>query len=205
MKIYTFNSKVLTRNSKWLKEHGEPTPPTPSLPPYTIRMRFFDEVTPSFSNGTLTQVSSSPNVWDLTYENSDWDRLCINQYNLAEVIDANTTGVTDMSYAFMNCGSLASVPLFDTSAVINMDYMFNYCSSLTSVPLFNTSNVTSMEYMFRGCNNVQSGALALYQQASTQATPPNYHENTFLNCGSNTVTGAAELAQIPSDWGGTAS
>lgn len=28
---------------------------------------------------------------------------------------------------------------------------------------------------------------------------------TFYDCGRDTVTGAAELAQIPSDWGGTAS
>jgi hypothetical protein len=57
-----------------------------------------------------------------------------------------------------------------------------------------------MEYMFAGCSNVQSGALALYQQASSQATPPSTHIATFRGCGSNTVTGAAELAQIPSNW-----
>jgi hypothetical protein len=57
--------------------------------------------------------------------------------------------------------------------------------------------------MFRDCLNVQSGALALYQQASTQTTPPSDHSYTFTNCGKNTQTGAAELAQIPSSWGGT--
>jgi hypothetical protein len=57
-----------------------------------------------------------------------------------------------------------------------------------------------MNYMFGECVNVQSGALALYQQASTQTNPPSNHGGTFYNCGSNTTTGAAELAQIPSDW-----
>jgi len=47
---------------------------------------------------------------------------------------------------------------------------------------------------------VESGALALYQQASTQATPPAYHHYTFYRCGRDTTTGAAELAQIPSSW-----
>jgi len=57
-----------------------------------------------------------------------------------------------------------------------------------------------MDSMFKGCTGVESGALALYQQASSQDIPPTYHYQTFYNCGSNTTTGAAELAQIPSDW-----
>ena len=57
-----------------------------------------------------------------------------------------------------------------------------------------------MYYTFYNCYSVQSGALALYQQASTQATPPTDHRNTFTDCGINTQTGSAELAQIPNDW-----
>ena len=81
--------------------------------------------------------------------------------------------------------------------------MFRNCHSLTAVPLFDTSKVTNMQSMFNECINVQSGALALYQQASTQANPPLLHNSTFYNCGSNTQSGAAELSQIPSSWGGT--
>jgi hypothetical protein len=84
-----------------------------------------------------------------------------------------------------------------------MDSMFNSCSSLTTVPLLDTSSCTDMERMFSGCLYVQSGALALYQQASTQAIPPARHSDTFHDCGRNTTTGAAELAQIPTSWGGT--
>jgi len=42
----------------------------------------------------------------------------------------------------------------------------------------------------------------LYQQVSTQANPPSKsnHTRTFMKCGSDTQTGSAELAQIPSDW-----
>jgi len=57
-----------------------------------------------------------------------------------------------------------------------------------------------MSSMLVDCVNIQSGALALYRQASSQSTPPSKHSRTFQNCGSNTTTGAAELAQIPSDW-----
>ena len=112
----------------------------------------------------------------------------------------NTSAVTDMRSMFQGCTSLTSVPLFDTSSVPNMECMFASCSALTSIPLFDTSSVTNMKYMFWNCTNVETGALALYQQASTQTTPPSQHTGTFRNCGSNTVTGAAELAQIPSDW-----
>jgi surface protein len=104
---------------------------------------------------------------------------------------------------FKYCSSLTRVPLFDTSKATSMYDMFNGCTSLTSVPLFDTSNATTIGGMFSGCVAVKRGALALYQQASTQATPPNGY-NTFLNCGANTTTGAAELAQIPESWGGTA-
>ena len=112
----------------------------------------------------------------------------------------NTSSVTDMDQLFYGCSSLTSVPLFDTSSVTSMTDMLNACSSLTSVPLFNTSNVTSMFRTFYGCINVETGALALYQQASTQTNPPYTYSMAFRNCGSNTTTGAAELAQIPDDW-----
>ncbi len=116
----------------------------------------------------------------------------------------DTSSVTTMSSMFSNCSSLTTVPLFNTSNVENMKDTFYGCSSLTSVPLFNTSSVVFMGRMFLNCKKVQSGALALYRQASTQANPPSNHTDTFKNCGSDTTTGAAELAQIPSDWGGTA-
>ena len=367
-----------------------------NLPAYTMRLKFTDGVTPTFERGTATQVSSSPNVWDLTYSDSNWSGLIHDQTELLEVLGANTTGVTDMctwypipdqpssfttkglflnctkltkvalfdittakictdqqasfggmfngcssltsvpwfdtanctslrdlfngcssltsvpkfdtskvtnmSSMFSNCTSLTSVPLFNTSKVTDMRDMFHGCSSLTTVPLFNTTNVTDMGFMFYNCRNistvplfntskvtdmsymfmqgtsssslktiplfdtsnvtnmrsmlqanvgltsvplfdtsnvtnmtemlylcqgisslplfntskvvtmesafracagVKSGALALYQQASTQTTPPTNHSRTFENCGSRTTTGAAELAQIPSSWGGT--
>lgn len=252
--IYKIGNKILKIGGKLLTVSGgsptPPTPPTPSLPPYTIRLRYTEGKTPTFSKGTAVQVSSSPNIWDLTYENSDWSTLLRKQRNLLEVVDANTAGVTNMYYLFQNCIDmtsvqlfdtssvtdmtsmfmscrvlttvplfdtssvtntssmfqgctvLTSVPLLDTSSVTDMSYMFDSCGALASVPLFDTSSVANMEGMFSCCYNVESGALALYQQASSKAIVPT-HNGTFGDCGSNTVTGAAELAQIPGDWGGT--
>ena len=85
--------------------------------------------------------------------------------------------------------------------------MFYGCTSLTSIPAtLNTAACTTMSNMFNGCVNVQSGALALYQQASTQATPPKNYADCFKNCGSSADPSApihAEMAQIPESWGGT--
>ena len=53
---------------------------------------------------------------------------------------------------------------------------------------------------FYDCTKVETGALALYQQLSTQGIESSFHVRTFRNCGSETTTGAAELAQIPDDW-----
>lgn len=250
MKICAYNNKIMAVGGKWMEHTDQPEP---VLPPYTIRLKFTDGITPTFYKGTAVQVSSSPNIWDLTYRNSDWYELLNGQTNLLEVIGGNTTGVTGMSRLFYNCTNLSSVhlfdsstvtsmiwmfygctslttvpmfdtssaiamynmfhgctalttvPLFDTSSVIDMEMMFFECNNLTSVPLLDTSSATNMNSMFYGCYNVQSGALALYNQASSQATPPTDHNDTFTDCGRDTVTGAAELAQIPSSWGGTMS
>jgi len=112
----------------------------------------------------------------------------------------DTSSVTDMGEMFYGCSALTSVPVFDTSLCENMNAMFVNCSSLTTVPLLNTSSCTDMAYIFANCYKVKSGALALYQQASTQTTPPTYHNQAFLFCGRDTTTGAAELAQIPFGW-----
>ena len=207
--VYTFNNKVLknSANDKWLKKPADPLNPL-GLPPNTIRVKFNSGYTPPSTLGdTQTLVDSTNNIWDIYKDGTKLTMLAGNT-NLLEVLGANTSNITDMSYTFSSCTALTNVALFDTSNVTNMLGMFDmyYASgtaALASVPLFDTSKVTNMISMFYKCINVQSGALALYQQASSQANPPAQYTNAFGLCGSNTVTGAAELAQIPSSWGGT--
>lgn len=236
---------------------GKKDPYNPlNLPPFTIRIRFLYNHVPSMGD-SRTLVPDTNNVWDITYNNTDWSGLLYSERSwVGEVLGANTTGVTamgrrwavglfqynnnivtipifdtrsvtSMASMFYNCSKLVSVPLFDTSSCTDMTSLFDACPKLESVPLFNTSYCTGMQYMFRGCaslkqiplfdttkvtntswqfqgcTNVESGSLALYQQMSSQTNPPIYHDGTFTNCGRDTVTGAAELAQIPTSWGGT--
>ena len=184
-----------------------PDPYNPlNLPPNTVRVRTNDGLVPYKSSNvpatyeTATLVEGTSDVYDVYKSGTDFYR-CLNQcYNVIEVLGANTTGITNMSHMFAGCQSLTSVSLFDTSSVQNMLSMFDSCTALTAVPLFNTSSVTMIAYMFDGCYNVETGALALYRRASTQANPPTSHTKTFFKCGVNTTTGAAELAQIPEDW-----
>lgn len=251
---------LLKNSNKLLKYNGsllngkEYDPYNPlNLPPYTIRLKFKDGVIPTFENWAGTQIpgiqiSEEPNIWDLTYNDNDWNVLLAQQSDLLEVLGANTTNVTNIRKMFKDCVSLSSVNIFDTSNITVMrelyvncysllnvpslnvsnvqdlgslysdcysltsiphmdtrnakqiDYICFNCSALKVVPLLDTTNVYNSVYAFQGCVNVESGALALYNQMSTQTNPPTNHNETFRNCGSNTQTGSAELAQIPSDW-----
>lgn len=131
---------------------------------------------------------------------TNMERMFTNCSALRTIPKFDTSKVTNMFGMFISCGELTSVPLLNTSRVTSMASMMVNCGKLTSIPLFDTSSVTNIRYAFQNCYKVQTGALALYQQASSQATPPSNHLSTFNNCGRDTVTGAAELAQIPSDW-----
>ena len=144
----------------------------------------------------------------------------------------DTSNVTNMQYTFKNCISLTTLPLLDTSKVTHMGEMlscnlegrsmhletvpnFDYSacknfklfmdnnSGITEIPEMNIeANVTRCENMFRDCPNIKSGQKALYDKLSAIGTITN-HADCFLNCGSDTEEGRAELAQIPVSWGGT--
>lgn len=203
------------------------------LPPFTIRCKFSAGYTPApqgKSTGWDSQVcvDETNNIWDITKSSTDWTRMLEFQDNLIEILGANTTGVEIMFATFNICHNLTKTSLFDTSSVIDMAYMYNegksliecpiydtskvttmqsmFCScwNLKTVPLFNTSKVENVYRMFDDCIKVESGAYAFYEQASSQENPPSNHENTFWACGSDTQTGKADLAKIPSDWGGDA-
>lgn len=146
-----------------------------------------------------------------------------------DVIDSNLTGVEDVNRLFNSCPRIVNCILKNTSSIVNAQSLF-YSNSikLETINALDLSSATNISYLFRGCKYltsplnitlsgavtdcrnafqncylVPSGALTIYNSLSGQATPPSNHSNCFTDCGRDSVTGAAELAQIPSGWGGT--
>ena len=162
------------------------------------------------SSGTWKRCEFMPgNVWDWTNKSSSWLGAFLNSLLMSTVGEVSVIAAGDTSFVsnirsiFQNCTGLTHVEPFDTQNVTTMYWAFANCSNLRDVPLLNTAKATTMFQAFRNCALVTSGTLALYNQASTQTTPPSVTTECFNNCGSGTETGAAELAQIPQSWGGT--
>lgn len=175
-----FNGNMLTYNGYALYAGAWPGP---GLPPYTIKLQYYPGETPKFKKGTATHLSTDPNIWVLTYKATNWSSLlrAIDQKaTLLAVLEANTTGVMNMtemfngcewlsylcpldtskvwgmSKMFTSCHNLRTVPHLDTSRCTNMSLMFNDCIGLTEVPLLDTSKCTNMSGMFAWCTKLQS-------------------------------------------------
>lgn len=202
--MITYNGNIMKVSGYWLTNSQTPDPYNPlGLPPYTIRVRLTAGAEPlthyiGLGTPTAVQVYADPNVWDVTLESPDWSDLFTSE-SIVEVLGANTTGVENMSRMFEYCSALTTLCLFDTSSVESF-YLAFASSNITAIPLYPTDSLVDAYQAFSSCYNVETGSLALYQQMSTQANPPTYHDNCFADCGSGTVTGAAELEQIPADW-----
>ena len=144
----------------------------------------------SLTNVALFDTSNVTNMTQMFYH-------CT---SLTTVPLFNTSKVTNMFNMFRWDSNLISVPLFDTSNVTNFDYVFEECTSLTSIPLFNTSKMIDVERCFYNCVSVNTGILDLYNRMINQSNTPTSYDYCFHDCGRNSTTGAAELAQIPNDW-----
>jgi len=143
----------------------------------------------------------------------------------SELIGANTSDMTDATGLFRACSALTSIGKMDLSNVTIANYMcvdcsnlsyfpnlkmdslsvanamFYQCVSLRKVPdLGQLPSITNVGGMFQNCRNVESGTLAMYNILSARITTAANYRYCFTNCGVYTSSGAAELAQIPSDW-----
>lgn len=137
---------------------------------------------------------------------------CIRLENAPYVLGAGPS-VNGLQGLFKGCSSLQSVGSYKVSQVGTG--AFEDCTSLTEIPAsFYTlpagTSKYSVDTMFKGCINISSGIYDAYDYWRKQYVnvlyPPSSepritsHSETFASCGINTQQGAAELAQIPSDW-----
>lgn len=144
--------------------------------------------------------------------------------HLAEVPNFDFTSCLFTQGMFWGCVELETVPAFDLKGVCDANRMFADCVSLQAIPAMRVSKVghpivwegtavsgTSqyMDYMFLGCRNVASGITAMYTALSSNGyaaaaqaagVSPARHSEVFENCGADSTSGAAELAQVPAGW-----
>lgn len=114
---------------------------------------------------------------------------------------------------------LTQIPNFDFSGISSKGYSYvrpgdktNYgglgnfaqnTRTLITVPDIKipTEANVYIRNAFSLCTNVESGALSLYNKFNSAGwTAYSSYYRCFASCGSNTETGAAELAEIPSGW-----
>ena len=158
---------------------------------------------------TWKVCTAAANVWDWTNTNNVWTNAFQNAFtssdNLVKVIAAgDTSAVTHFVSTFAGCTSLVELCLFDMTRTKEISSFVRNCSNLRKIPPYKTTQITLAYQAFYGCVAVETGALDMYITMSTQSTPPSSTSGCFTNCGRDTETGAAELAQIPASWGGTA-
>ena len=103
---------------------------------------------------------------------------------------------------FEYCTKMRTSPDYDIHSANNISYMYWNCESLTTIPDLTVSpNMTDCRLAFAGCRNASGGILRMFNKLKDISTITD-HAGCFLNCGVDSPTGAAELAQIPSDWKG---
>lgn len=165
--------------------------------------------------GTWSQVSSSPNRWKLTVNNFVHYIHSISQdfgIGLPFLFAYVGTGEYEGYLVSSNLGG-GTCKLIDSGNLNiidslgqtceTMDRMFYGCTGLTYIAPLRCTIVQHVGGMFQGCTEVTEGALAQYTWFINHNTNITNHSSTFTNCGSDTQTGVAELAQIPVGWGGT--
>ena len=100
----------------------------------------------------------------------------------------------------------------DLSSCTNMTNAFSsvgfgdYAMQLYSGPIPDFrlgSGLVNVNYAFANQKNLSEGILAQYTRMASLSNISS-HTGTFMNCGTNkSTTGAVQLSQIPSSWGGT--
>lgn len=112
----------------------------------------------------------------------------------------DTSSCTSFWSTFDRCAYISKYPKFDHSKATSIRAMYAYNSSLCYLPDCSdvTSSLNACQYAFQNTYSTMKGITNAYNYLSA-ANPTNY-AGTFQNCGRDTPTGSAELANIPSDW-----
>lgn len=193
-----------------------PEPPyTPTLP-YLIFEFSVSGFTPTSGSGasntshfgTWHQISSSPNKWywegfgNSSFNPRDYGWPCV----FCNPSDSYSGRLRPQYLGGGTCKIVGYGNLNYTSggySFTDMDRTFSGCDGLTEFVTIQTPNTMSnVGGCFQNCTELVDGALDQYNYWSTYNTGITNHSGTFTDAGANTVTGLAELDQIPTGWGG---
>lgn len=117
--------------------------------------------------------------------------------NINNPIDFSVSSINGIPEMFAQSHIVYACPGIRLQPNQSAQHMFRHCQELIEIPVFDWDYVPgTIEQMFANDYYVMTGITRLYDNWSTVGN----HSACFRDCGSNTVTGAAELAQIPSDW-----
>lgn len=117
---------------------------------------------------------------------------------IRDIPEMDFSNIKVLNGLFNSCTGLTTLPEMNLSKANSINYMFAYCSNITNVPNMVIPSVTKADSLFDQCVSVESGALELYNYM--KASGVKSHSGTFRDCGINTVSGSAELEQIPTGW-----
>jgi Mycoplasma protein of unknown function, DUF285. len=144
--------------------------------------------------------------------------------SLKVIPEYDVSSVRNADYMFVGCTSLEYVPVLKFSEEINLYQFFQGCTSLKEIPKWDyPKNMTQTFYgctslkeipewftpavgcqdvysIFNGCVNIERGIKSCYERIA--ALNPTGHNNSFKNCGINTISGIGDLTKIPTSWGG---
>lgn len=159
--MITFDGNTLTVGGAWLNDYVQP------FLVFKFTDNLYDPTTLSeWKDGVhWERVSTSPNCWKFTCDSNNWATILHNKNVLTasllsnvdcSVIDANTTGVTNMYWLFGSMTKLTSVVPLQTASVTDMNLMFYNCKALTSLPPMDTSAVETMNGFMYGASLISS-------------------------------------------------
>lgn len=159
----------------------------------------------TFGSGNTSKVSYITYICDLNTPNvTNMDGLLMGCRYLAVAPKLNTSSCTSLWSTFDTLYCALMIPDIDMSHVTNMRATYSKCFSLLYTPNFSNvnSNLNLCQYCFERAYNLTDGLKDAYD--NLVLTSNTNHASCFSQAGSKSTTGAAELAQIPSGWGGTA-
>lgn len=154
------------------------------LPNRTIRVEFSQGYVPT-QGLSREQVSSNPNVWDITVNMDGFMQLFRHNEYLLKILACNTYApggyyenmFTQMCY---DCPNLTKVPMFNLSNASNCVGMFSGCENLTYLPEFSFNRSTQY-----GWTDLELSSFCSWTKISSvnfSNCRPKYADNMFIGC-----------------------